>query len=242
MSFDFNLPTICNHKVFRELSSLGDDRRSLRVSKPIASVANLELYASTDLVPKPSYGTVLDPNSNAFEQSQMIRLNSKWRSVEDFFQVTYSTMRSFCPKCMGLGDLDDISWDVRGQMSVARDEKLLVQNLEKFVITILGSNPFHTFVGSTLSTLLGQRIYDFDFLSTKITQEISSALGKFKSLQQQYGSTGRAMTSGEQLAKIQDIKVVQDTTDPTIVRVEVRVVSVSGRPLQYTQYLKTPGR
>ena len=240
MSFDFNLPTTCNHKVFRELSLLGDDRRTLRVSKPMAAVGNLELYASGDLVPRSSYGTVLDPNSLISEQTQMIRLNAKWKSIEDYFQVTYSTLKGFCPKCVGLGVLDDLSWNVRGELSTTRDEKLLSQNLEKFVVTELGSNPFHTFVGTSLSTLIGQRIYDFDFLANRITQEVNSALGKFKDLQQQYAQTGRPMTRGEQLAQIRGVKVSQDTEDPTIVRVDVRVTALSGMPLQYTQYLKTP--
>jgi hypothetical protein len=219
--------------------TLGDDRRSIRVSKPLASAANLELYASDSLVPKVNYSIIFDPTTLTINQPRMILFENKWKSVEDYFNITYVTLSGFCPKCVGLNMLDDISYDVRGQLSTSTNERLLIQNLEKFTVTELGSNPFHLFIGTGLINLLGQRISDFDFLSTKIVQEIQSTFAKLKEMQQKYVQTGRPMTTGEQLDQVQDINITRDTTDPTIVRVAITVTALSGQALNYVQFLRT---
>lgn len=241
MSFDLALYTVCNHRIDREVSALADDRRSLRVTKPIGATANLAVYASWDQVPGKYYTIVADPLSVTAQQLRMVYFAAKWKAVEDYFEVSYTTIRSWCPKCAGLGFLDDISYDVRGQLAVVRNEDLLLQNLEKFTVTELGSNPFHTFIGTNLVTLIGQRIYDLDYLISQITQEIYSTLGKFKDMQQQYIKTGRPVTKNEQLDQILDVKVTQDTSDPTIIRAAVRLTAMSGKPLRYTQLLRTIG-
>jgi len=238
MSFDLTLPTVCNHRIYKELTTLDSDRRSIRMSKPLASASNLELYASDSLVPKTNYSIIFDPMELTVNQPRMILFNDKWKSVEDYFSLTYVTLSGFCPKCVGLNALDDISYDVRGQLSTSRDERLLIQNLEKFVVTELNSNAFHTFIGTALTTLLGQRISDFDFLSTKITQEVQSTFARLKEMQQKYVQTGRPMTLGEQLDQVQDINVTQDTSDPSILRVQITVTALSGKTLNFVQFLR----
>jgi hypothetical protein len=239
MSFDLTLPTTCNHLIYRELDTLADDRRSLRLALPLANSGNMQVYASDNLVPNTEYIIIYDPSTITIQQPRMIYFNYKWPgSSQDFFQINYNTLRGFCPKCVGLNTLDDISWDVRGQTASSTNETLLLQNLEKFVITDLQSNPFHTFIGTILSRLLGQRITDVDYLKSRVTQEIHTTLGKLKDMQQQYVQAGRTMTPGEQLNQIQDVKVTQDPSDPTIFRVDVRVTSMSGQPLQFSQYLR----
>jgi hypothetical protein len=241
MSFDLSLSTVCDHRVYRERCVLDADRKSIRVSKPIASTGTLSLWASENQVPKADYLIVFDPLSVSTDMAKMIQFRYKWRSTLDYFEVTYGTLKGFCPKCVGLGEVDDLSWDVRGQLTQTRNEKLLLQNLEKFVVTYLGSNPFHPFVGTSLINLIGQRVVDFDYLTSQITQEVHTTLGKLKDLQQQYVRAGRAMTAGEQLESIRSVKVTR-AEDPTIVMVEVTVTAQSGQPLNYTQYLKLATR
>jgi len=211
------------------------------VAKPIATTANVAVYASFDFVSSSLYTIVDDSVTLASYPPKMVFFVRKWRSVEDYFEVSYNTVKEWCPKCVGLGFLDDISYDVRGQFAISRDERLLVQNLEKFTVTELGSNAFHTFIGTNIVTLIGQRIYDFDFLTSQITQEIYATLAKFKDMQQQYAQTGRVLTKGEQLDQIKDVKVTQDTNDPTIVRVVVTATALSGKPVSYTQYMRLRG-
>jgi len=240
MSYDLNLPTLCNHRIFRELTLLNKDHRSLRVSKPIASAANMRVYAADNLVPKTMYTVIYDPLSVAKDQTRMISFKDKWRSPSDIFEVTYVTRPNFCPKCRGQKSIDDISYDIKGHLKIARDERLLLQNLEKFTVTEINSNPFHAFIGTALVSLLGDKISDPDFLTTKLIQEINASLKKLADLQGQYVRSGREMTDGERLDSIEDVRVNFDENDPTILRADITVSSKSGKALSFAQYLKTP--
>lgn len=237
MSFDLNLNTACNHKIFRELVTLEDDLRSLRVQKPLAA-SNVDVYASNNPVLKSNYLIIYDPLTLNIQQPRMIYLKKKWKTTEDFFEISYVTLKGFCPKCVGLGEIDDISYDVRGGLCCIRDENLLLQNMEKFTVTNLQSNPFHLFIGTSLVKLLGQKIGDMSYITAKVTQEINSTLSVLKDLQSQYKYTNRPVTSGELLDEILSIKVSFDQQDPTIVRADVDARAVSGRSVEYTQYLK----
>lgn len=240
MSYDLNLPTLCNHLIFRELVLLENDRLSIRLSKPLAAASNLRLYVSNNLIPKTLYNIVYDPTSLTLEQSRMIFFKQKWRSPSDYFEVTYVTFKETCTKCMGRTFLDDISYNVRGELYLSRDERLLLQNMEKFTITEIGSNPFHDFIGTSLVSLLGEKISDPDFLTNKIIQEINQSLTKFSDLQNQYRLAGRTLTEGEQLDSIDDIQVNFDEDDPTILRTDITVSSKSGKSVSFSQYLQLP--
>lgn len=240
MSYDLNLPTVCNHTIYRELLTLEDDRRSLRLRQPLAA-SNVKLYASNDLVPSSDYSFIYDPTKITINQPRMLYLKYKWKSIQDYFEATYVTLKGFCPKCVGLERIDDISYNVKGGLNLNRNEYLLLQNLEKFTITEKQSNPFHTYIGTTLVQLLGQKITDPSFIASRIKQEVNTTLEIFKSLQAQYRSTGRTVTDGELLDVVENVKVNFDDDDPTIIRVDVTARAVSGRSVDYTQYLQTAG-
>jgi hypothetical protein len=237
MSFDLNLNTVCNHRIYREVTELDTDLRSLRLSQPLAA-SNVEVFASNNPIPESYYKIIYDPQTLNIQQPRLIFLNKKWRALEDYFEVNYVTLTGFCPKCIGLSQLDDISYDVRGSLYCVRNEKLLLQNMEKFTVTEVKSNPFHLFVGTSLVSMLGQKIRDMSYISAKITQEINTTLNILKDLQSQYQYTGRPVTSGEILDQVLSVKVNFDKQDPTILRVDVDARAQSGQSVYYSQYLK----
>jgi len=241
MSYDLTLPTVCDHRLYRERVLLESDRKTIRLLKPLANAGSMDVWASDNKVDKTQYLVVFDPTSVTINQLRMVQFKFKWKNTEDYFEIVYNTIKGFCPKCVGLGNLDDISYDVRGHLAQSHNEKLLLQNLEKFTITELGSNPFHLFTGTPLKKLIGTRVLDMEYLRSRIIQGISSSLNTFKDMQQQYIRTTRPVTTGEILGSIQRVIVNQDTNDPSIIRVEVFVTSASGQPINYTQYLRTAG-
>jgi hypothetical protein len=237
MSFDLNLQTVCNHRIDKELVTLDTDRQSLRASRPIAA-SNVVLFASGDAVSNSLYSVIYDSQATLSNQSRKISLKKKWNSIEDFFELSYITISGFCPKCVGLNYIDDVSYNIQGDFLTIVNELLLLQNLEKFTVTELQSNPFQLFIGTTLVKLLGQRVSDPSYLSSKVTQEINNTLSVFKQLQKQYQNTGRAVTQGELLDQVTNISVQFDTTDPSILRAEVTAQAISGKSVNFTQLLK----
>jgi hypothetical protein len=113
-----------------------------------------------------------------------------------------------------------------------------MQNVEKFIVTVINSNPFHPFIGTGLVGLIGKRIANFNFLASQITSEINRTLQKLQDLQSQYQTAGRVVTDGELLASVDDIQAEQDIEDPSIVRVNVTVTAQSGKTVQFTQIIR----
>jgi hypothetical protein len=238
MSFDLNLNTLCDHLVFRELAAVEDDRRTIRFSSTLGAIDTVKLYATDNLVPSSMYEIVSDPNQINVNQDKVIQFKEKWKSPTDYFEITYVTLSNVCTKCVGSKYLDDLSYDVRGGLLQIRNEYLLMQNVEKFVVTTINSNPFHLYVGTGLVGLIGKRISSATFLQSQITAEIGRALQKLQDLQGQYLNTGRAITEGEMLATVDSIQVTQDADDPSIFRAEVTVTAQSGKTVQFTQIIR----
>lgn len=236
MSFDLKIQTVCDHKVYLEPVTLASDLRSLNVTKPLAA-SKVAIYASNDLVPASSYIIKVDPTTVSTKQ-RMIYLNKKWKSPEDYFEVTYYTISTYCPKCAGLNIINDIQYNVKGDYLLIRNENLLLQNLEKFTVTEIQSNPFHTFIGTALVKLLGSRVTDTAYITAKITQQIAGTLDSLKSLQEQYRLTGRLVTDGELLDIVENIVVRFDASDPTILRADITARAVSGKTVEYSQFLQ----
>ena len=238
MSYDLTLPTICNHRISRELSYLATDLRSVRVAQPMSNTVSVQVYAADNLVPITAYSIVNDSSSNEVNPPQMVYFKYNWRSPGDTFEVSYNTFAATCPKCGGGGALHDISYSAMGTLSVSRNENLLLQNMEKFVITESASNPFHSYLGTNLVNFLGERITDIGFIKTKITQEVLGSVDKLKELQEKYLTSGRTMTPGETLETVDSVNVEQDERDPSVLRVSVEATAASGQQLTYIQLLK----
>lgn len=238
MSFDLNITSLCNHLVYRELALIDKDRRTIRLEKPIGATLNLQVYAADNLIPNTYYEIAQDPVQISMNRDRIVYFYERWKSPSDYFEISYITIPSYCSKCGGGNYLDDVQLNIRGDLLTLRDEQLLMQNVEKFIITSLNSNPFHSFIGTNLTGLIGTRISNVSFLLTQITAEISRTLQKFQDLQSQYQLTGRAISPGEILATIDDIQVTQDTIDPSIMRANVIVTAQSGETVQFTQVLK----
>lgn len=238
MSFDLNLSTLCDHRIYRELTFIDDSRRILRVDRPMAAASIVKIYATDNLLPSSMYTIIDDPETTQDEKNKAIQFRQKWRSPDDYFEIDYLTLSEYCPKCNNGNYLDDISYTIKGDFYQIRNEKLLMQNVEKFTITEINSNPFHTFIGTGLISLIGTRITDVSLLVSQITSEITITLQKLQSLQSQYRMTGRPVTSGEILESVESIEVTQDEDDPTVMKADVSVIAESGKTVEFSQYLK----
>jgi hypothetical protein len=239
MSFDYKLARTCDHQIFWEIAEFDtEDMRSLYVSKPIIS-SHLRVRVSGNLLASSDFSLV-DDLSTTYAPKK-VYLKERQKSIDDTYEVTYITDYLHCPKCVGLKVLDDLQFSTEGKIVVAKDEYLLLQNVEKNVITELGSNTFHTWEGTSLIDLTGSRIMDTDYLKTKISQDVNAALNKFKSMQNQQLATQRPMSDGEILESVDSVIVSQDVVDPTVFRVDIVVRSRSNKSLTYQQYLKFAG-
>lgn len=175
----------------------------------------------------PAWDLVKPPNESD-ELLRLIVFETPIPNVDSIFEVSYVTRREDCRRCMGLGIEHDLRHDERGDPEFLRDVDLLVQEVEKIVFTIRGSNVFYTWYGTSINDLVGRKIVGGgQFLETQLLTELSSVLERYRNVKQQQ-SKHQPVTDQEMLVRVNSINVQQDPSDPTIFRVQVDLQNRSG--------------
>jgi hypothetical protein len=192
-------------------------------------VNNVEQRAS-------SYNIVTTRKPLSIESTSLIRMKNKVKHWEPLVEVNYVTFSNYCPKCLGIKTVDDLVYTAAGDMNVARREYLLVQRVEKIIVTKINSNPFHDWYGTGLHSLVSSKAIDIGFLKTKIIEQISSAIEKLKSVQRQLIASNRKVDPGELFGQLLGIDVTQ-ADDPTVILVTVTFTSQNDTTLEFSQLI-----
>jgi len=237
MSYDLKIQNKCDHYINWERSELQSDRRTIRLLHPVAAEASLQLRINNVLIDSSEYTLLLRQERMVVESNHTIYMNRKIRLNQPLIEVKYTTEVTHCPKCLGIKVLDDIVFTTGGDIRTINREFLLVQMVEKYIVTKISSNPFHDWVGTDLHSLIGQKIFDQDLIRSKIVEQINNAIEKLKSIQRQMVGSGRRIDAGELFGELISIDL-ENTDDPTIVLVNVTFTAQSGRTLEYSQYLE----
>jgi len=117
-----------------------------------------------------------------------------------------------------------------------RGVDLLVQEVEKIVFTIRGSNIFYSWYGTTLSDLVGQKIVGSgQLVESQLVTEIALTLDRYRDVKIQQSKL-QPVTDQEFLMRIKNIEVRQDDVDSTIFRIRV---DLQNRSDQVDQIQKT---
>lgn len=153
-------------------------------------------------------------------------------------KVTYAAMPDRCPRCGGTYVENDYRFDVQGDMVLLQNEDLLYQACLKAILTVLGSNPYHTSYGSEITRRIGLKANSN--AKSLVSLDIQTALGKVKSLQQTQ-SRYQNVTPEERLYSFGGVSVESDPNDPTVFRAQVTVKNGSNRPIQLNIVFTVPG-
>jgi hypothetical protein len=236
MSIDFKIQNKCDHIINWEATPPQADRKTIYLSYPLASVASLYVRINNVPLDKSRYNII---TQNSVQQGVFFKtyltLRTSTRLFNPLVESRYTTMSTYCPKCAGENYLDDIIYGPSKDIVTVKDEYLLLQTLEKFIITQIDSNPYHTWLGTTLHTLVGSKITDVNLLKSKIYDDIKKAVDDLKSIQAQYVKSGRPVSLGELFGNLLSVNVNQNEADPTTINVVVNFTAQSGRNLSLTQ-------
>jgi len=170
----------------------------------------------------PGWKLVRDPNS-PIATDRVLLLDRALPSGDDRIEVSYITRRDLCRRCAGLGLENDFRYDTQGNPVFVTNEALLLQEVEKIVFTVQGSNVFHTWYGTSLLSLIGTKIGGrggAKYLETQLVTEIQGALDRYLSIKERQAQV-QPVTVREQLSRVRSIAVNQDRIDPTLFRVQV---------------------
>jgi hypothetical protein len=159
----------------------------------------------------------------------------------NFLEVNYTTVREECRRCGGLGVENDWRYNVTGEVTQVRDEILLIQELQKIIYTIAGTNSFHSWYGTRIIDQIGEKLVVGGILQNRITSDIYTAFGRWQDVKkQQEELVGQAVSDEEFPFQLQGVKLEQSQDDPTVLFITVTVSNRSLKPIQLTRGLRLP--
>lgn len=236
MSYDIKLQNSCDHRVLWARVQLESDRKTIYLPYPLAAAASFKVRINGEVQPSISYTIKSFRQPLSLVVVTYIEFLKKIKHNDPIVEVNYVAISDTCPKCLGAKYIDDFSINGNGDLNTISKEILLLQQVEKVIITKLSTNIFHTWYGTEIHSFVGMKITDKELLYTRIREQVSNAIDKLKNIQKQMESSGRKFEPGELFGKLLKIDI-EETEDPTILLVNVTFTSRSNTPIEYSQYL-----
>lgn len=153
-------------------------------------------------------------------------------------KVSYTAMPERCSRCQGTYIENDYRFDLGGEVVTITGEDLLYQACLKAILTVRGSNPYHSRYGSHITRRVGHKIGAAS--SSLIKEDVTGALRQVQALQKaqrQY----QQVSSRELLYSIDNVSVSSSAEDPTLFYVDVTVRNGSGQPINLNTVFSVPG-
>lgn len=119
----------------------------------------------------------------------------------------------------------DLSLSNKRDLAVVEREEKLIQDILKIVSTPLGSNFFHPWYGSPITSTLVGTAYTSNFISAVATTQLRNSLEALKSLQAEQVKSNQIVTPQEQIASIQNVAVDRNVVDPRFFSVVLTVLN-----------------
>lgn len=242
MSYDFDVKSAaCDHQQaferyivdsgdFRTFKLAADTSRRMRA--PVNGQARVKVYISGRLVDPtdPIYGYSFQNDTNMIDTPDRflkIVFNHPVRFVIPLLEVSYLTLKPYCLKCSGTGQLNDLKKANSGSLIHLVNTDKLVQRSLKYILT--SRCPFYPALTCPIKDFIGRK---FGVATTEadISNGVMNALQQFKKVQSAQ-RTIQMLTAQETLKDITSVTAIQDPTDPTAVSVAAQVSSYGGTTL-----------
>lgn len=243
MSKDASIFSTCDHKIVREMVSIKEDFKTIPIPRGLASRI-VELWVNGYKIEQDSVenGWQIDLDETAsYTVKSKIIFNRKRKSADDFYEITYFVEGRYCPKCLGLRTLNDESYSSLGLLKTVENEDKLLQEIKKGLTTHLGSNPFHTWLGTEIHKLVGGKVFSIGILKSKIVQEVSAYIERYMDIQNQQ-SQFQDVTPRETFYSLISVNAgPENPDDPTYWTIEVTFSNATGDEMLYEKKVEIPG-
>lgn len=153
-------------------------------------------------------------------------------------KVTYVAVPNRCPRCRATYVENDYRFDMEGSLITIANEDLLYQACLKAILTIRGSNPYHTAYGSTVMTRVGRK--RANATAADLQEDVVRVLGQVQSIQRSQARF-QQITNKERLYAISSVNVRPSPTDPSSFQIAVVVRNGSNQPVSLNIVYSAPG-
>jgi hypothetical protein len=144
------------------------------------------------------------------------------------FKVTYTVPPERCLRCGGTRVENDYRYDEYGQYLMIENENLLYQAALKMLLTDKGSNPFHSWYGTTIKSRIGAKAVSG--VASLISEDVRKALQSFKAMQDQQAAYQK-VSPKERMFSVTAIDVRPHVQDQTTFLIYVSVRNASNQPV-----------
>lgn len=189
----------------------------------------------------PGWTLINDHNTELDRPVRMVVFDSPLRGYNDHVEINYTTVRQECRRCGGVGVENDWRYGKNGSVAEARQEALLIQELQKIIYTVRGSNPFHPWYGATIVEQIGQKLSARGIVQNAIVSDIYSTFSRWQSIKkQQEDNVGQFVEDEEFPFRLTSVTLDQSQQDPTVVFVNIEIQNRSLQALQLSRGIKLP--
>lgn len=189
----------------------------------------------------PGWSLVRDPNTLDDRPTRFLVFDEPLKGYRDFVEIDYATVRQECRRCGGLGIENDWRYNQNGETVQVRDEALLIQEFQKIVYTIQGSNTFHIWYGTNILESIGKKLTSSGVVQQFITSDIREAFRRWQSVKrQQEQAAGQFVSDEEYPFNLLQVVLTQSQKDPTVIFVNATVQNRSAKPIQIDRGVRVP--
>lgn len=227
------------------MRSLQEGRASsLRIlsSSPLADLLGLPVGREVRGVDRvPGWTLINDPNTLNDRPTRLIVFDAPLPSEGDYVEVDYATVQQECRRCGATGVEFDWRYGATGEVVQVRDEALLIQEIQKIMYTLRGSNPFHPLYGTTLLEMVGKKQAAGGFLQNLIVTDVYDAFSRWQKIKQrQETEVGQTVSDREFPFRLLGVDLQVSQQDPTVIYVNITVQNRSFEPIQLQRGIRFP--
>ena len=234
-----SLENVNGHLLITDTTTVGEDSK-VRVTGSMAaalgfgdSSKNGRQYASRGKLVYPGWRLHIRPDeiTNRFP-----RFDSPIQG-DPTFKVSHTVPVNRCLRCRATHIENDIRHAGDGNPILIDKEDLLYQAAFKILLTDKGSNPYHTWYGSTIRERIGSKA--LGNVSAMISDDVRRALENFKAVQKDQAEF-QTVTPKERLYRLLSVVTQPHEQDPTTFLVDVVVQNAASQPINLNIVFTVP--
>jgi hypothetical protein len=179
--------------------------------------------------PFPGWTLVSDPSTLSDRPRRLVYFDEPFPSDSNFVEISYSTVKEECRRCGGLGVENDWVYGTNGEVVTVSDETLLIQELLKITYTVRGSNPFHSWYGTTIVEKIGTKNAASGVLQNAITSDVYTMFARWQGIKKFQGDKIQFVSDEEFPFRLVSVRLDPSQTDPTVLFLNIEVQNRSSK-------------